>query len=539
MIEVNPAHGTQTSIFSSIDSSKYIYGAGELSGFTELNGRLYFGAHNTANACQLWSTDGTQEGTTLVKEISATSTLPIGGIIKVGNRVVFMASETGDYNNYDLWASDGTESGTIKIAELDAYSNTLLDGQQSAVLGNHMAFNSGNKIFVTDGTEAGTIALMNYQSYSQANSFFALNNKLHFMLADSTGKLELWGTNGTLAGTIRERQLTVVDSINYVAQMMAFDGNIYITALKQGDCVYSLLALNGNLSQPAQRVDLSGGAFQGQLFSTYKGALYFAAYDTVGYNVFRISAGNPIAQRLITEGGPLSYIYSITFANNSAYFVDGNSNSLIHRIDLTTLAHTVTELPGMYITSYSLGNDILVGTGGKVYFAAYDTAVSELSFIGKQLFVVASEDLQTINVVMPAGECNEHPFDFISGCGVSDIFDFKVWNDKIIVPANFNNAGRELWIYSDGLASDVLNVKNDNPFLIYPNPADKEVTVKTHNVAGQRLDITDMHGKTVLKTALSADITTLNVSSLTSGNYCVSLIENGRVTNTKKLMVVR
>lgn len=65
-VEVNPLQGTEQFLWS--DSSKRVYGAGELSASVEMNGQLYFVAQDSYYNDELWVTDGTQQGTHVVKE---------------------------------------------------------------------------------------------------------------------------------------------------------------------------------------------------------------------------------------------------------------------------------------------------------------------------------------------------------------------------------------------------------------------------------------------------------------------------------------
>ena len=116
-----------------------------------------------------------------------------------------------------------------------------------------------------------------------------------------------------------------------------------------------------------------------------------------------------------------------------------------------------------------------------------------------------------------------------------------MWGNKVIVPANFTNAGREFWIYEPEALAGIVQTQNENTFSLFPNPAKGEVTVKTNNngYCDQQIAITNVNGQVVSKTVLQNETTTLKLSSLAAGNYCATLSENGKVTGTKKWVLVK
>ena len=79
---------------------------------------------------ELWATDGTAEGTRLVKDLlpGAGSSYP-GNLVDVGGVLYFTANAV--YNKLELWRTDGTEPGTVKVKDLAvsyAYEFTAMPG---------------------------------------------------------------------------------------------------------------------------------------------------------------------------------------------------------------------------------------------------------------------------------------------------------------------------------------------------------------------------------------------------------------------------
>ena len=532
LIEINPLHGN--SPLSPIsDSAKTYYGAGELTGFTEMGGKLYFSAQSSPGDDELWVTDGTQSGTALVKAINPLHGAGIGNLVKVGNHIFFMATDNG--STWDLWSTDGTEAGTVKIDTLNQPSNTALGPNNISVMGNRLLFCTREKLLITNGTGTGTDSLLSIANYSQGYGYCELNGNSYFVLPEITGENEIWRTDGTASGT--EMVLNLADTpFNIVgaSELVSFNGQIYLAATASGQSP-DLFTYDGNLNGQISRVTISrGGNSNPHGFKLYNGALYFIAADTTSSNMYRISVNNSTPAALIPNAN-FSSLTNLSFANSSAYCMDGG-NKQIHAIELTGFTYSVLNLSGYSLPYFSDWNkEFLVGTNGEIFFEAYDSVSNHQVLMESDFTSVGTQ------VVMPAGANTVHPFNFVAGCGIADVFDLKIWGNKILLPANFNDAGRELWILDPGIASGVDEVKSEGSFLMYPNPASDELTVKTTLCSNceQNINIVNAGGQVVLKKTLNETTTSVKISSLASGNYFVSIIENGKTIGTRQLILIK
>jgi len=92
-------------------------GAGNPSGFTRLGDYLYFQADDgTGNDVELHRTDGTEAGTTLVKDINPGETGSSPSLFtKLGDMLYFAAYGP---SGWELWRTDGTEAGTTGFADI-------------------------------------------------------------------------------------------------------------------------------------------------------------------------------------------------------------------------------------------------------------------------------------------------------------------------------------------------------------------------------------------------------------------------------------
>ena len=128
--DINPGINREGS-YASLNSSSP-------SNLTQFNGKLYFSADDGKNGRELWVSDGTAEGTNLVKDIYPgnpnyqnsgymDSSIPTH-FIKFDNKLYFSARDS--QNDSELWVTDGTTQGTKLLAEIG--SNIVGNPQGSA-----------------------------------------------------------------------------------------------------------------------------------------------------------------------------------------------------------------------------------------------------------------------------------------------------------------------------------------------------------------------------------------------------------------------
>jgi ELWxxDGT repeat protein len=124
------------------------------------NNILYFSAINYANAkgTELWRTDGTKEGTRTVKDVSpdADSYYPIPYYLTdVNGTLFFILQYEGGVNGTELWKSDGTKEGTQLVKDItpggDASGLNNLTG-----FGGKLYFTNSGALWSSDGTADGT-----------------------------------------------------------------------------------------------------------------------------------------------------------------------------------------------------------------------------------------------------------------------------------------------------------------------------------------------------------------------------------------------
>lgn len=158
---------------------------------------VYFAATDGLSGIELWKSDGTAAGTTLVADLNSGS----GGsnpriLSAAGDRLFFTASPVS--SNSVLYVTDGTAAGTIPLTPASytlsttALGSSLIFAQSSA---------SGMQIRVSDGTVAGTQLLKTLPVGTSLPRFFVANGKAYFIASDAAHPQQVWVSDGTSDGT--------------------------------------------------------------------------------------------------------------------------------------------------------------------------------------------------------------------------------------------------------------------------------------------------------------------------------------------------
>ncbi|MFO1054920.1 MAG: ELWxxDGT repeat protein [Planctomycetota bacterium] len=170
--------------------------------------RLFFFAdsQNFSVPIQLWVTDGTAAGTTLVHDFTTGPFLDFAAlrVAALRDRAVLLI---GPYTNRELWITDAKATGVIKLADLGLDQRYY--GPELVTAGDHAFFVADDGVhgiepWTSDGTVAGTVLLADLMPgpLSSYPEYFGSGAGLAWFSAEDgiTGK-EPWISDGTTAGT--------------------------------------------------------------------------------------------------------------------------------------------------------------------------------------------------------------------------------------------------------------------------------------------------------------------------------------------------
>ncbi len=232
--------------------------------FTEVNGILYFSAADGIGGTELWKSNGTAEGTVMVKDIfpgvdedyspepgmvsSAELGYPFGSspsnLTNVNGTLYFAAND--GVNGNELWKSNGTAEGTVMVKDIfpgvqfipetisptangdpnNSNPNNLTDVNGTLFFGAYASTGS-RQLWKSNGTAEGTVLVGDIFDGNSLNNFTNVNGTLFFTADDDENGIELWKSNGTTAQMVMDINTS---SSSSPSDLTNFNGTLFFTA---------------------------------------------------------------------------------------------------------------------------------------------------------------------------------------------------------------------------------------------------------------------------------------------------------------------
>lgn len=155
---------------------------------------LLFSSEASIAETVLYRTDGTRQGTSLVR------TIPRGDLLRTNGEVYFI---TYDQFTSDIWRTDGTVEGTQRVVN----GNNFPNARQLLGVGNNLYFSAIHNgvlgLFCLNSTSTlpFRISPQDNLSLSEISNLFEFKGRLFFTGSITGSGTELWTTDGTSAGT--------------------------------------------------------------------------------------------------------------------------------------------------------------------------------------------------------------------------------------------------------------------------------------------------------------------------------------------------
>ncbi|MFN0054661.1 MAG: ELWxxDGT repeat protein [Planctomycetales bacterium] len=377
---------------------------------TNVNGTLYFVATDGVHGAELWKSDGTADGTKIVKDIYAGNDFDIGSIprdLTNVNGTLYFSANDGDHG-IELWTSDGTTEGTELVKDIythgDYYDEPMPRDLTNVNGTLYFTANDGDhgiELWKSDGTAGGTRMVKDintgsgdyYYYYSYPRDLTNINGTLYFTADDGTHGIELWTSDGTPAGTRMVKDLNPGSRYgypdnSYPSNLTDVNGTLFFTADEGGDS-RTLWTSDGTAAGTRRIRDIDPGsdddyyAYPDDL-TNVNGILFFTADDGVHGTELWTSDGTAAGTRMVKDIFQDSqryhsdgYPYALTSANGWLYFTayDGVHGRELWKSDGTDAGTTMLMdiLPGSENGSYPYDfPHNLTNANGTLFFAASD-----------------------------------------------------------------------------------------------------------------------------------------------------------------------
>jgi len=391
-----------TTLIKDIDPGPYPFNAALNSALANVSGTLYFTANDGIHGNELWKSNGTETGTTMVADIApgaaaAFPTFQHPLLTPLGTTVYVVANDGG---GNALWKSDGAAGGTVRVPAVASASDT----GSLAVVNGHLFFRVNHQLWVTDGfntTQLTTTlpALGRIVDYGGAAVF----------RSETTTGTEIWKSDGTSFGTslIAKVSRPPASPFDYPSptpigsELIPFAGYVFFDA---NDGVAGLELWKADLSNVAPVKDICPGICSSKAmnFTVTGDRLFFQANDGATGEELWVTDGtsaNTTRTSDLEPGSGGSSPRNLAASANLLYFT----------------ATTLAEGDEAYVACTAATTHFLVTSDGvAISGASFPVSVTPLDASAHQVpCYTGSVSLTTddANATLPA------PFAFVAGEG--------------------------------------------------------------------------------------------------------------------------
>ncbi len=203
---------------------------------THYNNELYFAADDGIHGFELWKSDGTEEGTIMIKDIliGEAGSNPLD--LKVYNDALYFVTTTEE-NGRQLWKTDGSTEGTTMVKDDPSSVFSSFTRKSFQIFKDHLFFgnyepSSGLELWKSDGTETGTTLYSDVNEgpfHGAPKSPIVIDEVLYFTAFDADNISKIWKTTG-------DNEVFVIEGFDDAGlinpnNLYEFNGDLYFSAL--------------------------------------------------------------------------------------------------------------------------------------------------------------------------------------------------------------------------------------------------------------------------------------------------------------------
>jgi RHS repeat-associated protein len=426
---------------------------------TPMNGKLYFAANDGTAGNELWVYDPKSSGgPTQLKDVWSGAG---NGLVAqtwnarmvVANGTLFFFGTTQS-NGQELWKSDGTTAGTTMVRDLVVGGgSSTYSWQNLTAAGSNVYFtahngSSGFEVFRSDGTSAGTVLVADVRAgaaSSEPNNLRAAGSRLFFTADDGASGVELWSVPITGTGASRVEDINNGTKPSNPNNLRRVGNDLFFWADNGtiGQQVYTSDGTDAGTKILKQLTSANYGQAGSAVLDMGDGSFLFRAFELSGYYELYRSDGTAAGTARVKDiwsGTGSSDPAFLTRLGNVAYFVanDGASGRELFRSDGTAAGTTLVK--DIRAGSASSDPQNLVVFNGKLYFSATTDAG------GTELWVSDGTENGTVQVA-----------DLELGAASSSPTQLTVSGSTLHFVATTAAYGSEIWSLAAGSATPIVD----------------------------------------------------------------------------------
>lgn len=341
---------------------------------------LFFQARDVAAGLELFRTDGTTQGTALVKDVNPGTSDGFKGSFKVvGDQLIF--SGDNGINGTELWKTDGTENAMVKDVNPGGEGGIK---QFLSTVGTDLFFVGdngidGGELWKTDGSAEGTMMVQDINPGAGdgvTGESFSFDNKLYFKGFTTHDGWEPWVSDGTDNGTMMLQDVSPGADGSKIDFILANNGLVYFSSTPMNINInpveLNLWATDGTPGSTIKLKTVCKDCRFDSDFIVYKEKMYFFVNETLSEILWETDGTAEGTRTIFSEflDGTIPFFEEV---NGYIFFytTSQGNNIALHSIDAEGTRDGISR-------PFNFGNAggrqiAIASVGDLVFFADHDS----------------------------------------------------------------------------------------------------------------------------------------------------------------------
>jgi len=452
------------------------------SGAAAANGFLLFANYGKDSGRELWRSDGTSNGTLMVRDVVPGLTSGVERVLGAGSNFVFFIGINPEHGQ-ELWRSDGTSNGTVLVKDIvPGPASGLIGYPYPQVVNGRLCFSTQNPtndvmLWVSDGTESGTFPVdypdrVPRQWITVVHGGFS--NLIFFTGHTTNYGQELWVTDGA-GGARMVKDINPGPDGTYLPGGAAVS-NIFLFAAGDGYHGAELWRSDGTEEGTVLVKDIAPGPASGAInarFFAFQGFAYFRADDGSGPALWRsdgTEAGTTMVRRW-PSGLGYPDLYEFAAVGDHFYFLlserlwrsDGTTEGTFRVSDVEALYNLFPAGDSVVFTGFDprFGNEMWRSDGtsnGTVMLRDFNTQPgdsypSAFAEANGQVFFAALQREYAGPTGLWKTDMNGASAELVAPLRINNLV---AWNNRVVALGTSSDGWTsELWV-TDGASTEFV-----------------------------------------------------------------------------------